>query len=98
MSAYIIVDVKIHNTRAYEEYKKLTPASIEAYNGTFIVRGGATKTLEGDWEPGRIVIIEFPDIEKAMQWWNSTEYANAKLIRQGAATTKMILADGMPAT
>ncbi len=95
MSAYIIVDVKIHNSRAYEEYKKLTPASIAAYKGTFVVRGGVTESLEGDWEPGRIVIVEFPDLEKAKQWWNSTEYANAKLIRQGAATTKMILVEGL---
>ncbi|MEO7119723.1 MAG: DUF1330 domain-containing protein [Ginsengibacter sp.] len=95
MSAYIIVDVKIHNSRAYEEYKKLTPASIAAYNGTFIARGGATEILEGDWDAGRIVIVEFPDVEKAKQWWNSTEYASAKLIRQGAATTKMILVEGV---
>jgi uncharacterized protein (DUF1330 family) len=98
MSAFILVDVKIQNSRAYEEYKKLTPASIAAYNGTFIARGGATETLEGDWDPGRIVIVEFPNIEKAKQWWNSTEYASAKLIRQGAATTKMILVEGMQTT
>lgn len=98
MSAYLIVDVKIHNSRAYEEYKKLTPASIAAYNGTFIARGGATETLEGEWQPGRIVIVEFPDTEKAKQWWNSTEYAKAKSIRQGAATTQMILVDGVQTT
>ena len=52
MPAYVIVDVKINNTEMYEEYKKLTPASIAAYQGKFIVRGGATETLEGDWEAG----------------------------------------------
>jgi uncharacterized protein (DUF1330 family) len=95
MAAYIIVDVKINNPDEYEEYKKLTPASVAAYQGSFIVRGGPTETLEGDWVPGRIVILEFPNAERARQWWNSTEYAAAKLIRQGASSTRMILADGV---
>jgi uncharacterized protein (DUF1330 family) len=95
MPAYIIVDVKINNPGDYEEYKRLTPASIEAYQGSFIVRGGRTETLEGDWSPGRIVVVKFPDNERARQWWNSPEYAPAKLIRQGAATTQMILVEGV---
>jgi uncharacterized protein (DUF1330 family) len=95
MSAYIIVDVKINNPGEYEEYKKLTPASVANYQGSFIVRGGPTETLEGSWVPGRIVVLEFPDAERAKQWWNSPEYAAAKLIRQGASTTRMILVDGV---
>ncbi|MEP6952380.1 MAG: DUF1330 domain-containing protein [Ginsengibacter sp.] len=95
MPAYVIVDVKINNHDEYEEYKKLTPAAIGAYQGSFIVRGGPTETLEGDWAPGRIVVLEFPDAERARQWWSSTEYAAAKLIRQGAAVTRMILVDGV---
>lgn len=94
MSAYIIVDVTIHNSDNYEGYKKLTPASIAAYNGKFIVRGGTTETLEGDWQPGRIVVLEFPSVERARQWWESEEYAPAKAIRQANASTKMILAEG----
>ena len=95
MSAYIIVDVKINNPGDYEEYKKLTPASVEAYQGSFIVRGGSTETLEGDWVPGRVVVLEFPNAERARQWWNSPEYADAKLIRQGSSSTRMILVDGV---
>ena len=83
MPAYIIVDVKINNPEEYEEYKKLTPASVAAYQGVFIVRGGPSETLEGDWVPGRIVVLKFPNAERARQWWNSSEYAAAKLIRQG---------------
>ena len=60
MPAYIIVDVTIVDPVEYETYKKLTPASIAAYNGRFIVRGSQTETLEGDWQPGRVVVIEFP--------------------------------------
>ncbi len=95
MPAYVIVDVKITNPQLYEEYKKLTPASIAAWQGKFIIRGGATETLEGDWQPGRFVMLEFPNAELARQWWHSTEYAPAKNIRQRAASTNMILAEGV---
>ena len=95
MAAYIIVDITIHDTEAYEGYKKLTPASLVAYEGKFIVRGGKTETLEGDWQPERFVILEFPTADKARQWWASEEYAPAKKIRQANATTKMILVEGI---
>lgn len=94
MPAYIIVDVAIQDAAEYEEYKKLTPASIAAYGGKFIVRGTQTETLEGDWQPGRFVVLEFPSLEKAKSWWASPEYAAAKAIRQRTASTKMIVVDG----
>ncbi|MEO8413466.1 MAG: DUF1330 domain-containing protein [Ginsengibacter sp.] len=95
MPAYIIVDVEINNPEEYEEYKKLTPASIASYGGSFIVRGGAAEVLEGDWKPGRVVVLEFPDADRAKQWWHSVEYAPAKIIRQRAANTRMIVVDGL---
>ncbi len=95
MPAYIIVDVKINDPVEYEAYKKLTPASIVPFGGKFIVRGGKTETLEGDWDFGRIVVIEFPNTGQARSWWNSSEYAPAKKIRQNSATTKMILVEGV---
>ena len=98
MPAYIIVDVDIHNPQEYEDYKKLTPASLLPYNGKFIVRGGTTETLEGEWETGRIVVLEFPTKELAKQWWSSEEYAPAKALRQRTASTKMILVEGYEAT
>ena len=71
MPAYIIVEVSIHNPEEYEGYKKLTPASLLPYSGEFIVRGGETITLEGDWNPERIVVLKFPSKELAKQWWSS---------------------------
>lgn len=94
MPAYIIVDVTIENAENYAGYVKLTPATIAAYEGKFIVRGGQTQVLEGDWQPGRIVVLEFPSVEKAKQWWASEEYAPAKAIRQANANTKMIVVEG----
>lgn len=95
MPAYIIVDVTIHNAENYDAYKKLTPASLTNYDGKFIVRGGITETLEGDWQPGRFVVLEFPSVEKAKEWWASEEYAPAKALRQANATTKMIVVEGL---
>jgi uncharacterized protein (DUF1330 family) len=95
MSAYVIVEVSIQDQSEYEEYKKLTPAAIAAFNGRFVVRGGQTTTLEGDWNPERIVILEFPTIQRANEWWNSELYNKAKEIRQRAAKTKMIIVEGV---
>ena len=94
MPAYVIVEIEIEDAAAYEDYKKLTPASIAAYDGRFVVRGGATETLEGAWQPQRIVVLEFKDVETAKKWWASDEYAPAKAIRQKAAKTKMLLVEG----
>ena len=94
MPAYIIVEINIHDPKGYEEYKKLAPASIAAFGGEFLIRGGKTETLEGDWTPERIAVVEFPDMETAKKWWSSPEYAPAKNIRLITAKTKMILAEG----
>jgi uncharacterized protein (DUF1330 family) len=95
MAAYVIVEVSITDPGEYEEYKKLTPAAIAAYNGKFVVRGGKTTSLEGNWQPERIVLLEFPSVKRAQEWWNSPEYSKAKEIRQRAATTKMIVVEGV---
>lgn len=94
MAAYIIVEVSITDPEEYEEYKKLTPATIAAYDGKFVIRGGQTETLEGDWQPGRIVLLEFPSVNRAKEWWSSEVYSKAKAIRQRSAKTKMIVVEG----
>ena len=98
MAAYLIVDVEIRDQAEYEEYRKRVPASLVPYEGKFIVRGGATETLEGDWRPGRIIVIEFPSAESAKTWWSSAEYRTAKAMRQRSASTQMILVEGPGST
>lgn len=95
MRAYVIVEISIHNPELYEEYKKLTPASIAEYGGKFVVRGGKTTHLEGDWRPQRIVVAEFPSVEVAKEWWNSDNYEKAKKIRHASAETRMIIVEGV---
>jgi uncharacterized protein (DUF1330 family) len=94
MPAYIIVDVTINDAVGYDAYKRLTQASLIPYEGKFVVRGGPTEILEGDWQPGRSVVLEFPSAKKARAWWASAEYAPAKAIRQRTASTQMILVEG----
>ena len=59
MSAYVIVEIDIIDPAGFEEYKKLASATVEKYGGKYIVRGGRTEVLEGDWKPKRIVVLQF---------------------------------------
>ena len=95
MAAYVVVQVDVHDQSMYDEYRKLVPPTIEKYGGRIIVRGGKTETLEGTWSPQRLVILEFDSVDKAKQWWASPEYAEAKRLRQKAARTELLVAEGV---
>jgi uncharacterized protein (DUF1330 family) len=95
MAAYVIVDVNIIDPTGYEEYKKLAGPTVGRYGGRYVVRGGDTEVLEGSRQPGRVVVLEFPTREQAKAWWSSPEYAPAKKLRQAAATTEMLVAEGL---
>lgn len=94
MSAYIIVDIHITDPVRYEEYKKQVAPMVAAHGGRYLARGGETQTLEGKWKPGRVVILEFPSLERARAWHDSIEYAPAKALRQSCAATEMVLIQG----
>lgn len=93
MAAFVLVEVNIHDPELYESYKKLTPGSLEPFGGRFVVRGAKTESLEGDWNPERLVILEFPSVEKAKAWWSSELYSKAKDIRYRAAHSKMLVVE-----
>ena len=95
MSAYVVVEVEVLDAERYETYKRMVPPSLAAYGGRFVVRGGAAETLEGEWSPKRLVIVEFPSAERAKAWWGSPEYAEAKALRQATARTRMIVVEGL---
>jgi uncharacterized protein (DUF1330 family) len=94
MSAYVIVDIVVNDASRYEEYKQMASASVAQYGGRYIVRGGRAQRLEGDQEPNRVVVLEFPEYEQAVAWWESAEYAPGKALRQAIATTRMVVVDG----
>jgi uncharacterized protein (DUF1330 family) len=95
MPAYIIARVAVSDWSRYREYTQATPAVIERYGGRFIVRGGDTVTLEGESENRRLVVIEFPTMEQAQQFYHSPEYSKVKELRAGAAVGQFIAVDGV---
>jgi uncharacterized protein (DUF1330 family) len=95
MSAYIIVEIEILDPAGYEEYKRLASATVEKYGGRYIVRGGETEVLEGDWQPKRIVVLQFDTSQHAKDWLNSEEYREPRKMRHRTARTNMILVEGL---
>ena len=95
MAAYVIVEIEVTDAAGYEEYRKLAGTVVAAYGGKFIVRGGKTEILEGDWRPKRIVVLEFPSAARAKEWWGSKDYATARAVRERTAMTRMILTEGI---
>ena len=100
MPAYIISDVTVKDREAYEAYRRRAAPSIARYGGRYLARGGAIESLEGNWTPHIIVIVEFPDLESARTWYRSPEYAFALEVRDTALRRNLILIDGLnqPAT
>ncbi|MPZ22945.1 MAG: DUF1330 domain-containing protein [Dehalococcoidia bacterium] len=94
MAGYIIADVEITDLEVYQEYAKLVPPTLEVYGGRHIVRGGEFEVLEGDHNPHRLVVIEFPSYERAIEWARSEEYAPARAMRQRSANTSLIAVKG----
>ena len=95
MPAYIIVEIEITDSVGYEEYKRQAAATVEQYGGKYIVRGGVCETLEGDWKPKRIVVLQFDNMERANAWLNSPEYVEPRKQRHRTASTRMILVEGL---
>jgi uncharacterized protein (DUF1330 family) len=96
MPAYVIVDITVRDRETYERYKQLAAPAVAAYGGRYLVRGGASESLEGSWQPARFVILEFPTVQQGRAWWASPEYAPAKALRQSCADTEMLLVEGVP--
>jgi uncharacterized protein (DUF1330 family) len=95
MCAYVIVEIDIVDPAGYEEYKKLASATVEKYGGKYIIRGGAVETLEGDWNPKRIVVLQFDSIQRAKEWLNSEEYREPRKMRHRTARTRMVVVEGV---
>ena len=95
MPAYVIVETDVTDPEQYEQYKAASPAAIAAGGGRFLVRGGELAVLEGDWQPSRIVVLEFDDLAAAKRWYESEAYQAAKKLRAGAARFRAIAVQGV---
>ena len=95
MTAYVIVDIEVSDPEGYKEYVKLAPEAVKLYGGKYIARGGQNETLEGEWQAKRLVILEFPSVEHAKHWLNSSAYAPARALRHKYAKTNMVVVEGV---
>jgi len=94
MPAYFIGEIQITDPTAYDGYRPLAAASIARFGGRFLARGGKVDLLEGEPEPERIVVIEFPDKETALRWYRSVEYQTALKIRLAASRGRVFVVEG----
>lgn len=95
MSAYVIVDIDIHDAAGYEKYRQQASPTVAAYGGRYLARGGWTEVLEGTWQPNRLVVLEFESVERAKAWLNSPEYTPLRAIRHRTATSNMVVIEGV---
>lgn len=94
MKAYLVLDLSIHDIEAFQEYIAGVPAFIEKHGGRYIVQGAEPTTMEGDWAPERMVILEFPARQNAEAFLNDPDFQDLLEVRHKAATSKLVLVDG----
>lgn len=96
MAGYVIVQVDVHDPEGFAIYRDMVPPTLETYGGRYLVRGGDYECVEGEWNPKRLVIVEFASVERAKQWWASEEYAPAKSLREKTSHSTAIIVEGLP--
>ena len=94
MAAYVIYQAEVLDPVQYEKYKAKTPDSIAAFGGRFIVRGGEIDVLEGEAPLGRTVVVEFPTMQAARDWYASDSYTEARALREGAVRARAYIVAG----
>ena len=90
-----MVEVRITDPERAARYAAVSPATVKRYGGRYLARGGAISVLEGSWDPKRLVVIEFPSIEKAREWYGSPEYREVRRLREGAGEWRVLLVEGV---
>ena len=91
---YVIAEVEVTDPALYDEYRGKVQATVDAYGGRFLVRGGEAKRLEGNRPLRRLVVLEFPSVEQAQNWYDSKEYGPLKELRFRAANAHLTLVAG----
>ena len=91
----MIGDVEVLDAAGYEVYRQQVPATVAAYGGRYLVRGGAIEQLEGTWAPSRCVVLEFPGMAQLKTWWNSPEYVPLRALRERSTRSNIIVTEGV---
>ncbi len=90
MPAYVIAEIDLHHPEQYAHYTAAVPATLAAHGGRLAALSAEPEVLEGDWAPERLVLLEFDDVEAAKRWYASAEYTEARRLREGAATLRLV--------
>ena len=95
MSAYVIFDVDIRDMARYQEYMKVVKPAVEAAGGRYLARGGKHEVYEGDWQPRRIVILEFPSGQAFEDFYYGPIYQGLKAIRDECSSARLVSVVGL---
>ena len=92
--AYMVADARSSDPERMAEYRRLAQLAVEKFGGRYLVRGSPYETLEGSWQPQRLVVLEFPSMDAARMFYDSPEYVAARTARAGVSDFDMLLAEG----
>ncbi|MEM7444625.1 MAG: DUF1330 domain-containing protein [Pseudomonadota bacterium] len=96
MAAYLIADLQVHDADLAAKYREQVTPLVAKHGGTYLARGGDVRALEGDWTPGRLVVIQFPSVDVAQAFYDDPAYAPVMDIRQKSATGSVVIIEGVP--
>ncbi len=96
MAVYVIASIDVTDPEEYQVYAQQAGATVAQYGGRYLARGSQIASIEGEWKPGRIALLEFPTEEQARAWYDSPEYSAIRGIRQRASRSHVILVQGVP--
>jgi uncharacterized protein (DUF1330 family) len=95
VTAYVISDVVGLDPDLVARYRALASASIEQYDGRYLTHAGAViDHMEGEWAPQNLVVVEFPAMDRAREWYRSPEYAEALEVRRTALRRSLVFVAG----
>jgi uncharacterized protein (DUF1330 family) len=95
MAAYVIADSKVHDPETMKAYGAKVGETLKKYGGKVLAASGPADVKEGDWNPARVVMLEFADVEAAQTWYNSPEYQEILPIRLSAADDNFLIIEGV---
>ena len=98
MAVYAIGDIDIFDPQGYERYMRGVPEIVGRYGGRYLVRGGTAEVLEGDWEPHRVVVLEFPSMEALRKFYEAHDFADLQAQRMACSRSNMIAVEGVQPT
>ncbi len=94
-AGYALIDVEVTDQTVFAEFRERAPAVVQAHGGTFLVRGGKTEVVQGDWTPHRVILVEFDSVERAKAWWSSPAHTELQAMLDRCSNTTATIVEGV---